>query len=495
VGQDVVRELLDLVAVHAFYRKIIEEAVGHEFPLPKEAAAPDSAAGKARHSVAVLERWLHVLDLAISPPMVRDALKQGTSIDVAQALLRYYVSQASPADAARDKADFVVTFLYRNPPAGAAWVASRAAGGELNWTPDAAQRFKQVLNTLLADLEPPPLAEEHRQLLREFEFLHQETEDFRHFDHITDSGIVQRVREFKQSFGRSFYNPEVLSHIAVYNVAFGKRFDELFKEATRQIKSFADRVQQEGASIMSRVDGDVMVKHLAEVEEDSILNQEYGRAQERFRKISQFKKAVDTRRGARAGGARMAASATPAVGAPATPAPATTPAAGAPAAANISLEAGKLRNLEETIMTFVRAAESKSAHIVPLRQGNLGLTPAEVEAYRADFRNEKSFRADYAAAMRQIVALIARMRGELQELDSKKHSAYLWKPHADSLTYMLAVADGLNAKVAQLLAMAEQRGLGDKSTAMTASLTKLQAEVQSVAGKLQGLGAQPQKGW
>ena len=86
----------------------------------------------------------------------------------------------------------------------------------------------------------------------------------------------------------------------MYNVFFGKRFDDLFREAAAQIKAFAAKVQQEGGSIMSRVDGDVTVKHLQDVEEESqILKQEYGHAKEHFHKVSRFKKAVDSRRSGR----------------------------------------------------------------------------------------------------------------------------------------------------------------------------------------------------
>src|SRR5260370_3370604 len=110
-----------------------------------------------------------------------------------------------------------------------------------------------------------------------------------------DSGILQRVRELKSHFGASCYHPQVLTCSAVYNVFFGKRFDDLFHDATNQIKAFAAKVKQDGGSIMSRVDGDVTVKNLAEVEENKILTQEYGGAKEKFQKISKFKKAVDSR--------------------------------------------------------------------------------------------------------------------------------------------------------------------------------------------------------
>ena len=66
---------------------------------------------------------------------------------------------------------------------------------------------------------------EHVTLLQEFEYLYQELEEFRHFDQIIDSGIVQRVRELKQSLGKSFYHPDSLANLAVWNDVFGRKFD------------------------------------------------------------------------------------------------------------------------------------------------------------------------------------------------------------------------------------------------------------------------------
>src|SRR5207244_1184858 len=54
-------------------------------------------------------------------------------------------------------------------------------------------------------------------------------------------------------------------------------------------------------SILSKLDGDVTVKHLADVQEDHVMSQEYGKAQENFRKVAKFKKAMDKTKGSRSG--------------------------------------------------------------------------------------------------------------------------------------------------------------------------------------------------
>jgi hypothetical protein len=59
-----------------------------------------------------------MLDLAISPPMVRDQLYATKDNDSADALLRYYVKKCSVSDLDRDRADCVLGFLCRRPGKG-----------------------------------------------------------------------------------------------------------------------------------------------------------------------------------------------------------------------------------------------------------------------------------------------------------------------------------------------------------------------------------------
>jgi hypothetical protein len=295
----------------------------------------------------------------------------------------------------------------------------------------------------------------------------------------------------------------VLANVAVYNTIFGSRFDQLFHATTEQIKNFATRVQDEGASIMSRLDEDVTVKHLADVEGSHIMSQEYGKAQENFRKISKFKKVVDKKHGGRgtpppvriaqpvpqAGAARTAA----AVGYAAAPVKAPSATAGDPGygamAAGNALEDGKIRSQQDAIRTFVRVAD-KSCFVVPLVKGVVNITASEAESLRSDFGTEKSFRADYANMVSYIVAMVARIIVEQEEFRAKQSSAYLWKPHADALTYIIGSSTQIIENASQILAMAEKRGLADKVTALKASIVKLQAALQQAAATLKSVGTQ-----
>jgi hypothetical protein len=242
LAQDPRRELQDLVAVHRFYLALLEKHLGHAVPVPAEVGSPSSS--------EVVKQWLRLLDMAISPPMVRDALKRVASPETAEALLRHYIFQASHSDYDRDKTDFLGTYLLRNPGTNSGRQAfsevSTGTGAAYTYafSQQQAKEFEKELEQIIGE-PPAQMPEEHQNLLREFQFLHQEADEFRHFDQVMDSGIMQRVREVKDQFGPSFYHPRALATIAVYNAFFGRRFDELFREAANQIKAFAQKVQQE----------------------------------------------------------------------------------------------------------------------------------------------------------------------------------------------------------------------------------------------------------
>ena len=478
--------LLDMAAVHSFYVSLLQDKLGFDIPVPHEIQGAVGGKDKIQQSVEQLQRWLALLDLAIAPVMIRDGLKESVRKETAEALLRYSYQKQSLLDSDRDKADFVITFLFRRS-------GLPVRSGE-EWAVEEPSHFEEEIYTILGIDDVPPLPEQHRQLVREFPFIRQEIEDIHHFDKLMDCGIMQRVRDIKQRFGTSFYHPRVLSTIAEYNLFIGNQFDELFREAARSIKQFASSVQQAGASIMAKVEGDVTVKQLADVQEDQILGTEYGRAQEHLRNVSRFKKAVDSRTGQKGPA--------PSAGIASRPHPATVVQPERPVMAHVggtaadigksldrAVEEGKLRTMLESIRNFIFAADPKSANIFPMRNGNLPLSQPEIEAFKSEYRGEKSFRGDFAQAIANAVALQARMLVELDDFRQRQHSAYLWKPHADSLAFLLQQANRLQEECGAILHVAEGRGLMDKVNAMTATFQKVRAQCVNVAKALEGVGA------
>jgi hypothetical protein len=505
----------DLSIVHSFYLFLLETTLGHEVPVPPSIA----------HDPGVLQRFVLLLDLAVTPQMIRDGLKGPKQRESAEALLRFFAAKQHRRREDRDKADVIATALYR--------LHIPEKPGESTDEEDSQriERFAEELRRIYKALPMPEPASEHLQLVREFQFLRAEVNDFRHFDELIDSAVIQKVRDLKETLDVSFLHPQVLATVGAYNAFFGERFDLLFKRAAKEVKTFAAKVQQDGGSIMSRVDGDVIVKHLADVDEGKILNEEYGRAQEDLRHISKLKKAVDNRRFGKsvaptrsapapssssgiAGGTppRMPLSdpVVPSTSVPRTPRTlGPTPFPSAPhrpanwlgpnepptyneprsssSVADVEME--KLHAVQVKIRSFVRAADAHSAHLVPLPHGNTTLTTPEVDAFRAEFGNEKSFRADFAGILMQLAALDVRLMAELQEFEKTRYTAYNWKPHADALAHLLSVSRTIAESAMHLQATAQQRGLGDKVAALHESVEKVRVRARTAAEMLQTIGS------
>jgi hypothetical protein len=485
-------ELSILANVSGFYQKLLRDYLQGELPVHPglEDEAIHNASTNLREILGKMHRWLQLLDMAITPAMVRQALSADTDPEIAEALLRYYTRKRDFSDVDRDKTDLVATFLYRHPRVPGQWERSGyGLDGSLPLSP-----FEIALIEILADADAPLLPEEHVQLLREFEPLRAQVQGFLNFNALIDSGIVPRVRELKQSFGRSFHHPGVLATIAPYNVAFGNRFDELFGLAIGEIKLFAKAVEELGGSILSNVDGvDVTVEHVQALQEGELLKIDYVAALDKFRRVSKLKKEIDKRpRIRRAAPTNGSVSLRSAGGAAAAAKPARAPVRPVPVkhvalpvtAPQLSLEEAKLARVQESIRIFVRVADPKFRQVVPMRYFNLNLTTAEVEAYCADYLEEKTLRADVGRTLLRSVAVIGRMQTELEELKRCQPATSLWKMRADALVVLLDVAKSAYEGGNRVMHKAEEAGEEDAATAVHTSMQKLRERAEFVVKTL-----------
>jgi hypothetical protein len=509
LAPDIKWELTILEIVHGFYVEMLRKSLEDEVLVPAgvDAASLRVPADPAK-TLANVRSWLKLLDLAITPAMIRETLNTNIDQDLAEALLRYFVRKKSHSNFDRDKTDFLVTYLYRNPRVKGQWeTRGYSMDGAAPMPP-----FEIALLEILEDSELPDISPDQSRILDEFEYLRDEVDGFRDFDALMDSGIIQRVRQMKNSFGSALYHPHVLAVIAPYNTFFSAKFDESFKAATAGIKSFADQVQKRGGSIHAQVHGNITVKHLTEVHEGEILASEYLRAQEQLHHVSKLKKAVDSRnaeqRAPQPGAYGAAAVPSPVFKGPAGPAPATAPpassrlgarpGAGAPAAqtqgfddpmivsgdaprpvtstARKSEEESRLASVQESVRSFVKTADPRFRSVVPMGFGNLVLTPAESDAYCADYLQENSFRGENARVLVRIPALVARMTSEIEQIERQQNLKYLWRPHAESLTILLAIKDEVLQSADKLVQLATQRGLTEKINLLNHSIQKLNAK-------------------
>ena len=116
MGHDSHKELQDLKTVNTFYLGLLEKNLGHGVPAPAEIkSVSDSPETAAEMVVSNFKIWLDLLDLAITPPVVRDALKATPGFETAHALLRYLAEKASQRSGDRDKTDCIITYLFRTP--------------------------------------------------------------------------------------------------------------------------------------------------------------------------------------------------------------------------------------------------------------------------------------------------------------------------------------------------------------------------------------------
>jgi hypothetical protein len=480
LAEDLRFELAILATVQGFYQKLMLDSLGGEVPVPSgldEVSLRHSDEGLPE-TLSCMYRWLHLLDMAITPAMLRQALTPDTDSEVAEALLRYFVRRREPSEVNRDKTDLIATFLYRHPRVHGQWQQhGYGLDGSLPLSP-----FEIALIEILADTDVPSLPEEHVQLLRNFDPLREEIARYRDFNSLIDSGIVSRVRELKRWLDASFYHPGVLATVAAHNAAFGARFDQLFAKALGEIKQFAQALDDMGGSILSTVDGvEVTVDHVAAIEQKDMLKADYGSALEKFRRVSRLKKELDRRPPIRksllapAGASKTQTSSGSAAAAkPARVAAGSTPDAApvfqppAITAQQISVEEGKLRRVEESIRVFVRVADPKYRQVVPMRFFNLTLTKPEAEAYSASFLEEKSPRADVARSLIRLVSCIARVNTELEELKRSQSMSSLWKLHADALVVLLEIA---STTTEEAEAVAKVVGSNDASSAKAISET------------------------
>src|SRR5260370_31102048 len=115
-------ELALLATVQGFYQRLLSNQLGGELPAPAE-LAPDviSHADDVRSTLNQMHLWIQLLDMAITPAMLRLGVQSDLHPDVAEALLRYFARHRDDSGANRDKTELDATFLFRHPRVAAQW--------------------------------------------------------------------------------------------------------------------------------------------------------------------------------------------------------------------------------------------------------------------------------------------------------------------------------------------------------------------------------------
>ncbi len=90
----------------------------------------------------------------------------------------------------------------------------------------------------------------------------------------------------------------------------------------------------------------------------------------------------------------------------------------------------------------------------------------------------------------RLVAVVARMTTELEELKRAENSESLWKLHADSLVVLLEIGHSANQNAGRVMTLAEQRGAKVEADKVRASLQKLLDCSELVEKTLTGVPAE-----
>ena len=125
-----------------------------------------------------------------------------------------------------------------------------------------------------------------------------------------------------------------------------------------------------------------------------------------------------------------------------------------------------------------------------MRFFNLTLSPPEADACSADYLDEKSPRGSVARLLLRIVAVVARITTELEELKRAENSASLWKLHADSLLALLEVARALSENTARVVVESSKKDNPVGEETIKTSLQRLAQRSDLVVAALAGAASE-----
>src|SRR3990170_2419566 len=203
--------------IHSIYQTLLERELKHSFPLPllvEELLDPRTA-----------EEWLELLDLAVTPHMIRSYINErGAEDSSLRVVIRFLVSKKSHTQDDRDKVDWLATRLFK--------LREEQKRRPTSWP-------KNDVLEILDGFDFPMLSRYAEDLLMEMPALIDEVKFFENFSQITDSRIIQRARDLKNQFGDEFFHPDVLAAVVNYNLFFGNKFHGLMQETMRQVHEFA----------------------------------------------------------------------------------------------------------------------------------------------------------------------------------------------------------------------------------------------------------------
>src|SRR5262249_4915020 len=143
----------------------LEKGLGQSVPVPAELKKIQEAPDGVPEASTVLKNWLALLDLATTPPLVRDALKTLPSFDVAHSLLRYFTGKASVRPGTRAKTNLLSTHLSRLPSGTPPAWHRREIDPSYELISQSALAFEGGLSRALGEMPHESMSQEQVRLL------------------------------------------------------------------------------------------------------------------------------------------------------------------------------------------------------------------------------------------------------------------------------------------------------------------------------------------
>jgi hypothetical protein len=161
--------------------------------------------------------WLHLLNLAATPGVLRLTLQGLLDTAPAVAMLRFLVLTAWETEEDRDKMDLLAT-----------WLAAKWKSDVSN--PEGQDELYSTLKQSLALQVEPPLAPQASETIEKLRELGARAAGAASLHELVTSGLYRQARAVKQEAGQSFSHPRVLAAAAVWNLGFAACLERLFRQ-------------------------------------------------------------------------------------------------------------------------------------------------------------------------------------------------------------------------------------------------------------------------
>ena len=108
MAEDPKWELALLATVQSFYQRLMGDHLGGEIPTPAE-LTPEAVrrTEDVRSTLDRMKVWIQLLDMAVTPAILRLGMATDLDAEVAEALLRYFARHRDDSATNRDKTDLV----------------------------------------------------------------------------------------------------------------------------------------------------------------------------------------------------------------------------------------------------------------------------------------------------------------------------------------------------------------------------------------------------